>query len=130
MDSIENLWTIPSCLVSGFRVRGLDCPRPVILSTPDGPRRIRRPRVRRRTRTTRQLPTVEAPAAARNPEALVRLEDLRVGDAALPGLQNIRYGRRVKRGKLICPAGSRTTAVFSFLRSAIHFNLRLHARAK
>ena len=41
---------------------------------------------------------VEAPAAAWNPEALVRMDDLRGGDAALPGLQDIRNGRRVNRG--------------------------------
>ena len=32
---------------------------------------------------------------------MVRTDDLRAGDAALPGLQDIRNGRRVKRGKLI-----------------------------
>ena len=50
------------------------------------------PRVRRRTRTTRRLPALEATAAARNPEALVHVDDLRADDAALPGLQDIRNG--------------------------------------
>ena len=84
-DSIENLWKIPSGLVSGFRVQGLDCPRPVILSALDGPAEPDGPRVRRRTRTIRRLPAVEAPAAARTPEALVRLDDLRAGDACSSG---------------------------------------------
>ena len=39
-----------------------------------------------------------------NPEALVRMDHLRAGDAALPGLQDIRNRRRVKCGKLIGPA--------------------------
>ena len=47
---------------------------------------------------------------------------------ALAGLQDIRHGRRVKRGKLIGSAGRRTTAVFHFFDQ--QFKLRLHARAK
>ena len=43
------------------------------------------PRVRGRARTHRRLPALEASAAARNPEALVRMDDLRADDAALPG---------------------------------------------
>lgn len=55
----------------------------------------------RRTRPTRRLPAGEMPTASQTPEALVRLDDLRAGDAALPRLPGLRNGRQVNRGELI-----------------------------
>ena len=79
-----------------WRKGGRVCCREAARETPDTPEGTTEsddPGVHGRTRPTRRIPAVKTAAAARNPEALVRPDDLRADAAALLGLQKIRYGR-------------------------------------
>ena len=59
------------------------------------------PGVHGRTRPTRRIPAVGTSAASRNPDALVRLDELRADNAGFPNYEEARNEQRFNSGKLM-----------------------------